>query len=335
MKKIAVLVCLVLVIGILVAGCGDQQAAKPAAPAQKVLKLGHNQKPESPFHIGSMKFAELVAQKSQNTMKIEVFHSSQMGDEAELSEAVRTGTMDISLIATGNVAKYEPRFNVTDLPYLFRDYAHVDKVLDGEVGQFLAAELEKKGQKILAYWESGFRHYVNNKKPVMQPEDMKGLRIRVPNFPVLTATTKALGANAVPMPFSEVYLACQQGVIDGQEGPAFAIRAAKMYEVQKYMVLDGHTYTPMVLIANPKMFQGLTPEQQKVIIEAAKEAGAFERKLIRDMGSEDLKYLETTGKMTIEKNPDKSKWREETKSVYAEFGDKYGKDLIQKIIDTK
>lgn len=322
--------------GALVAGCGGTKSdSKTATSSQKVIKLGHCHPPDSQFHQGSVKFAELVAQKTNGQVKIEVFHSSQIGDEPELAEGIRMGTVDAALLATGNLTKYESKFNVFDLPFLFRDYAHADKVLSGEVGDYLSKELEKKDIKILSFWESGFRHYVNNKRPVKAPEDLKGLKLRVPDWQVLTASTKALGANCVPMPFGEVYLACQQGVVDGQEGPVFAIKSAKMYEVQKYMVLDGHTYTPMVLAINPNVFKSLTAEQQKAVLEAAKEAGIYEKKLIRDKEVEELKFLETEGKMVIERNPDNAKWREATKSVYEQFGDKIGKDLIQKIIDVK
>lgn len=319
----------------LVAGCGTKSAEPQKTANAKVIKIGHCHPPDSQFHLGSLKFAELVAQKTNNQVKIEVFHSSQLGDEPELSEAVRMGTIDMALLATGNVTKFESKFNVFDLPYLFRDAAHADKVLAGEVGDYLNAELEKKGIKVLSYWESGFRHYVNNKRPLKAPEDLKGLKMRVPNWPVLTAATQAMGANSVPMPFSEIYLACQQGVVDGQEGPVFAIKSGKMYEVQKYMVLDGHTYTPMVLVINPNIFKSLTPEQQKAVLEAAKEAGQYEKKLIRDKEVEELAFLEKEGKMQIERHPDNAKWREATKSVYDQFGDKIGKDLIQKIIDVK
>ena len=319
----------------LVAGCGSKSTEKAAAPGPKVIKMGHCHPPDSQFNLGAVKFAELVAQKTNGQVKIEVFHSNQLGDEPELSEGVRMGTVDMALFATGAVTKFESKFNVFDLPFLFRDYAHADKVLSGEVGKYLSSELEKKDIKVLSFWESGFRHYVNNKRPVKSPDDLKGLKLRVPDWQVLTATTKALGANCVPMPFGEVYLACQQGVVDGQEGPVFAIKSAKMYEVQKYMVLDGHTYTPMLFTINPNVFKSLTPEQQKAVLEASQEAGAYEKKLIRDKEVEELAFLETQGKMIIERHPNNAAWREATKSVYAQFGDKIGKDLIQKVIDTK
>lgn len=331
-KVWAIILSVIMLVSL--AGCGSSSTGSKEAGA-KVIKLGHCHPPDSQFHLGSVKFAELVAQKTNGKVKIEVFHSSQLGDEPELAEGVRVGTMDMALLATGNVAKFEPKFNIFDLPYLIRDNAHADKVLDGEVGAYLASELDKKGVKILGYWESGFRHYVNNKVAIKSPEDLNGLKMRVPNWPVLMATTKAMGASVIPMGFSEIYLAAQQGVIDGQEGPIFAIKSGKMYEVQKYMVLDGHTYAPMVLTINPKLYSGLSSDQQKALVEAAKEAGIYERKILREKEAEELKFLETTGKMTVEKNPDKLKWREATKGIYDQFGDKFGKDLIQKIVDTK
>src|SRR5665648_27925 len=292
-----------------------------------VLKLGHCHPTTSEFHMGALKFAELASEKSNGIIKIEVYHSSKLGDEPALSESVRMGTVDMALLATGNVAKFEPKFNIFDLPFLFRDHDHADKVLSGEVAKYLADELEKKGIKIISYWESGFRHYLNNKRPLNSPEDMKGLKIRTPTWPVLIATTKELGANPVPMGFAELYMACQQGAVDGQEGPVFAISSAKMYEVQKYMVLDGHTYTAMIIAINPNKFQSLTPELQSALVDAANEAGIYERKILRKREAEEIEFLKTKG-LIINENPDKQAWREATKGVYKEFGKKLGEDLI-------
>jgi len=340
--RLIVWVTVLLLVATMLQGCSKKapsaaETAKGQSSKTQVvtIKLGHCHPPESEFHLGSTKFAELVAQKTNGQLKIEVYHSSQLGDEPDLAEGIRMGTMDMALLATGNVAPYESKYNVFDLPYLFQDHAHADKVLAGEVGKYLAGELEKQGIKVLSYWESGFRHYLNNKRPLKSPEDLKGLKIRVPNWPVLMDATRALGANCTPMPFNEVYLACQQGVVDGQEGPAFAIKSAKMYEVQKYMVLDGHTYTAMVLAINPKLFASLTPEQQQALTEAAEEAGQYERKILRENEAKQIEFLETEGKMIIEKNPDKGKWLEATKSVYDKYQNQFGQDLIQKIINTK
>jgi tripartite ATP-independent transporter DctP family solute receptor len=300
-----------------------------------VLKMGHCHPTDSEFHSGALKFAELVSQKTKGTVKVDVYHSSQLGDEGELSEGIKLGTVDVALVATGNVTKYQPKFSLFDMPYLFRNYQHVDKVLSGSVGKMLAKETEKCGIEVLSYWESGFRHYLNNKKPLRSPADLKGLKIRTPQWPVLIATTKALGANPVPMPFSELYMACQQGVVDGQEGPVFAIKASKFYEVQKYMVLDGHTYTAMLLIMNPNRFKALSAQQRKAISEAAEQAGAYERKLIRHKEADEIKFLETTGKMVIEKNPNKAQWSKAVKPVYKQFSAQFGKALIRKIVNTK
>lgn len=354
-KKFFIMVSIVLVIamlGIGLAGCAtkskeDEATENKPAPKESAtqkaeepevitLKMGHCHPTDSQFNAGSEKFAELLSQKTDGKVKLEVYHSSQLGDEGELSEGIRIGTVDLALVASGSVTKYQPRYSLFDLPYLFRDYDHVDKVLKGEPGKMLADESEKvAGIKVLSYWESGFRHYVNNKKPVKSPKDLEGLKIRTPEWPVLIATTKALGANVVPMPFSELYMACQQGVVDGQEGPVFAIKSAKMYEVQKYMVLDGHTYTAMLVVMNPDKFNSLTPEIQKALVEAVDEAGDYERKLIRDKEKEEIQFLETTGNLTIQKNPDKEEWRNASSSVYDKFSEQFGKDLIQEIIDTK
>jgi TRAP-type transport system periplasmic protein len=242
-KILTVLITVILTMGL--TACGKSQSGSSTDNSEAItLKLGHNQPTESQFHAGAEKFAELVSEKTEGKVKVDVYHSSQLGDEGELAEGTKLGTVDMSLVASGSVTKYYPRFSIFDLPFLFRDSAHVDNVLQGEVGKLLAKEAEEQGGfKVMNYWESGFRHFLNSKKPLKSPEDLDGLKIRTPEWPVLISTTEALGANSVPMPFSELYMAAQHGVVDGQEGPVFAIKSSKMYEVQEYMVLDGHTYT--------------------------------------------------------------------------------------------
>ncbi|QHA93775.1 TRAP transporter substrate-binding protein [Bacillus sp. N1-1] len=328
---------LTVILTISLTGCGASESGTSAGDGETItLKLGHNQPTSSQFHAGAEKFAELVEEKTESKVEIEVYHDSQLGDEGELAEGTKMGTVDISLVASGSVTKYYPRYSIFDLPFLFRDAEHVDKVLQGEVGELLAKEAEEKGGiKVMSYWESGFRHFLNSARPIESPEDLKGLKIRTPEWPVLISTTEALGANPVPMPFSELYMASQHGVVDGQEGPVFAIKSSKMYEVQDYMVLDGHTYTSMLLIMNPKKFDKLPADIQESLMEAAKEAGDYERKLIRDKEKEEIKFLEDTGELQIEKDPDKDAWRKSVQSVYDEYGKEFGEDLIQKIIDTK
>lgn len=333
-KKNLALILVVLLMAAVAAGCGGSPKNGTAGKTV-TLKLGHSHPTTSEFHLGAQKFAELVDKKTNGAVKISIYHSSQLGDEQELSEGIRMGTIDMALLGSSSVSKFEPGFMVFDLPFIFRDSAHADKVLDGEIGALFADKFEQKGLKVLGYWESGFRHYLNNKRPIKTPTDMEGLKIRTPQSPVQVATAKALGASPVPLNFNELYMACQQGTVDGQEGPIFAIKSAKFYEVQKYMVLDGHIYTVMLLGMNPKKFASLSPENQKAILEAAKEAGLYERKLIRDHEQEQLSFLEKEGKMIIEKNPDKTEWLKATKPVYDEFAKNLDNDLIQKIINTR
>jgi tripartite ATP-independent periplasmic transporter solute receptor, DctP family len=331
-KSVALLLVLLLVAAI-ATGCGGTQNATPGKTVN--LKLGHGHPTTSEFHLGAQKFAELVEKKTNGAVKISIYHSGQLGDEQELSEGIRMGTIDLALLGSSSVSKFEPSFMMFDLPFIFRDSAHADKVLDGEIGTIFANKFEQKGLKVLSYWESGFRHYLNNKRPLKTPKDLEGLKIRVPQSPIQVATAQALGASPVPLNFNELYMACQQGTVDGQEGPIFAIKSAKFYEVQKYMVLDGHIYTVMVLGMNPKRFASLSPENQKAVLEAAQEAGLYERKLIRDHEQEQIAFLEKEGRMIIEKNPDKSEWLKATKPVYDEFSQKLDGNLIQRVINTR
>ncbi|SUT99841.1 TRAP dicarboxylate transporter subunit DctP [Actinobacillus lignieresii] len=192
---------------------------------------------------------------------------------------VRGGTIDIEMSGSPNFTGLEPKLNVIDIPFIFKDREHVYKVLDGEIGQGLLQDLEKQGLKGLAFWDVGFRAFSNSKHAVNKPEDIKGLKVRTNQNPMYIKAFTLLGGNPVPMPLSELYTALETRAVDAQEHPIGIFWSAKLYEVQKHLSLTNHGYTPLIVVMNKAKFDGLTPELQKAVLEAAKEAGQFQRDL--------------------------------------------------------
>ena len=248
-----------------------------------------------------------------------------------MAEGLTMGTVDSGLLGSSSIAKLESTFNVFSLPYLFENNDHVDAVFSGEPGQLFRDKIwDSQHVMILDYWDSGFRNYSTNLHEINGPEDMKGMLIRIPDNPIQAATAAALGASTSTLSYNELYLACSNKTVDGQEGPVFAFVADNFFEVQKYMVLDGHIYTVMALMINGDVWEKLTAEDQEIVMQAAKDAGLVEKEAIRSAQDEQVKYLEEQG-MIINENPDKQAWRDATAIVYEQFSDTYGADLIDQI----
>ena len=259
------------------------------------LKLGHAVAPEHPYHLGAMKFAELVAQKTGNRVKIDVYPSTQLGNERDMVEGLQLGTIDLVVTSTGPLGGFVPKMFVVDLPFLFRDREHAYKVLDGPIGRELLQAFAAKGIKGLAFWENGFRQITNNVRPIEKPEDLKGIKIRTMENKVHLAAFRAFGASPTPMAWSEVYTALQQKTIDGQENPMAIIYHQKIYEVQKYLALTGHFYSPTPLLMSLKVFNALPRDIQKIMLDTALECATYERNLLRDSEAKQLAEMKAKG----------------------------------------
>jgi TRAP-type transport system periplasmic protein len=297
------------------------------------LKLGHAVAPEHPYHLGAMKFAELVAQKTANKVKIDVYPSTQLGNERDMVEGLQLGTIDLVVTSTGPLGGFVPKMFVVDLPFLFRDREHAYKVLDGPIGRELLDAFAEKGIKGLAFWENGFRQITNNVRPIEKPEDLKGIKIRTMENKVHLAAFRAFGASPTPMAWSEVYTALQQKTIDGQENPVAIVYHQKIYEVQKYLALTGHFYSPTPLLMSLKVFNALPKDIQKIMLDTALECATYERNLLRDSEAKQLAEVKAKGtQVTI---PNKKPFQEAAGPVYKEFRDQFGKEIIDKIISTK
>jgi tripartite ATP-independent transporter DctP family solute receptor len=249
------------------------------ASAQTVMRLSHNAAPGNPKAVASDKFAELVAQKTDGRVTVVVGGSAQFGDDAESITNLRLGTLALSANSQGTTSAAVPEFAVLGLPFLFKDLPHAYAVVDGPVGDQLAKAADAKGLVLLSLWDNGIRHVSNNERPINSPGDLKGIKLRTPPDPMTLDIFNALGANPAPLAFSELYIALQQGVFDGQENPLMNIYSSKLYEVQKYISLTGHKYETTPLLASKAVWATLSKEDQQAVIEAAKESAQLNREL--------------------------------------------------------
>jgi len=297
------------------------------------IKFAHVVNEKDAFHVAAVKFKELVESRTQGALTVTLFPNAKLGDERMLLERMKMGIVDAGIITSGPIINFVPSFGVIDLPFLFRDPKHAYKVLDGGIGQKLMADLESQGWKGLAFGERGFRNLTNSKRPVNTPNDIKGLKIRVMQNPVYVDSFKALGANAVPMAWTEVLTALQQGTVDGQENPLNVIMAFKLYETQKYLSITRHAYAPAPIIMSMSTWKKLTPAQQGIVKKAAQEAAEYERAWDNRMEAGWLKELKAKGMVVA--TPDLKLFRKAVKPVYDQYTPKYGKGLIESIQNTK
>ena len=333
MKRIGIfgLVCFVF----LTVGCvgSGEKADKGEFKAQ--LKLASATPMTHTYNQGASKFADLVKERSNGRIQVTVYPDGQLGKgERELLEAVQQGTIDIYVGSTGPIGGFSPAIGILDIPFMFNNYEHVDKVLDGPIGQQLLDDLEKAQFKALAFWENGFRNLTNSRRAVRVPADAKGLKIRTMENKVHIAAWKAAGVNPVPMAWGEVYGALQQKTIDGQENPIAVIYSVKLNEVQKYLSLTQHVYSPAVLIVSLKKWQTIPKQDQEMLFKTAREVAQYQRKLGRDMEEKQITELSAKG-MKVEKKIDKAAWRKAMQPAISSVAEQFGKEKVDAILKTK
>lgn len=252
-------------------------AASGPAAAQTKLTLGHNAAVGNPKHEASLKFAELVKAKSGGRIEVQVAPAAQLGDDVPLLTALRTGTVDFSANSQGAISSVVPEYSAFGMPFLFQNLPTAWKVLDGPVGEELAKISEGKGLMVLGYWDNGIRHISNRVRPINTPADLKGLKLRTPPDPTTIDIMQALGADAQQIKFSELYVALQQGVVDGQENPLMNIWSSKLHEVQKYISFTAHKYEMTPFVMSTRTWARLNAADRKAVLEAAAEATQFNR----------------------------------------------------------
>ena len=309
-------------------------AAALPANGQTTLKMNISVAQNSHYGVAIDTFAREVEKRTDGRYKVQNFYSGALGAERESIEALQLGTLDLTMTSTGPVPNFVPDVAILDIPFLFRDYAQARAVLDGPIGQDMLQKFEPKGIHGLAWGENGFRNMTNSKHPVMVPEDLKGLKMRTMENPVHIQAYRAFGIIPTPMAFTEVFTALQQGTVDGQENPLSVITAAKLDQVQKYLTLTGHVYSPAVILMSKAQWDKLSAADKQSFNDAAKEAVKANRARIDDDEKKAVADLRSKG-MQIVEHPDKAKFQAALAPTFAEFGKKFGQDNIDRIRNYK
>jgi len=308
-------IALTLTLLILSSSCGGSAPASsntpaPAAPAAAadkiVLKAAHVLAADHPYNLGMMKFNELLQERTDGQISLDIFPSSQLGNERELTEAIQLGTVDIALAAASVVANFNKNFVIYDLPFLFEDREHAYKFLDGELGKVYLDELAQYKMIGLGYWETGFSKLVNSKRAISTPDQVAGLNIRtMESAPYMTYFSE-LGANPVPMGWGDIYTSLQNGTIDGLTNPITAIYTSRLNDVAKFLSKDDSHYCPIVMLMSPSTYEKLTPEQQQIVRECEEEARKYERQCVLEGEDRLYKAFEDEGGTIVDL--DRSVW---------------------------
>jgi TRAP-type transport system periplasmic protein len=305
-----------------------------AAQAQTVLKIGYATTVTSHYGVGSTAFCDDIEKGTQNRYKCQQFPSSALGGEREMVEAVQLGTLDLVNTSTGPVGNFVPEVKIVDIPFLFRDYDHARKVMDGSIGQDILAKFPSKGIIALGWTENGFRHMTNNKRDIVKPADAAGLKMRTMENKVHMDGYRTFGILPTPMAFPELFGALQQGTVDGQENPIPVILASKFAQVQKHLSLTGHVYSPALLLLSTKVWAKLSDADKKVFTDAAVKAGVAQRKKVNDDENMGIAQLEKDG-MKVTKVVDGQAFRDALKPAYLGYAKEFGADNIKRIQDIK
>lgn len=282
-----------------------------------------------PQVTGMEKFAELVGQYSGGKITVKLFPGGTLGGDLQTISALQGGILEMSVMNAGLLAGNVKAFAAVDLPFLFSTPEEADAVMDGPFGAHLAAKLPEKGLIGLGYWELGFRNLTNNKRPVASLDDIKGLKLRTLQAPIAIDMFTTLGANAVPLPYPELYTALETRTVDGQENPYANIITAKFYEVQKYLTITRHLYNPQIVLVGAGFWNKLNDEEKAVLQKAAAEARTFQRKASRDADAGFLAQIREKGMQVTELSPtEQQRIRDAVKPVIARFTNDIGAETI-------
>jgi tripartite ATP-independent transporter DctP family solute receptor len=349
MKKILSLLLMVMIVAGTLAACGGESSSGGGESSsgnggsdsgsdssnsssesefpEMTLALGHatSDSENSHYQQFSEKFKEEVEKATDGKVTIEIHPNAELGGEREMIEAVQFGTLDMLFTSSGPVGNFASKSNAFDFPFLFRDKEHAYKVLDGELGDEVAAQLEGVGIKLLAWGENGFRNITNSRNPIIKPEDLEGIVIRTMENKVHLASFQAFGAEPTPMSFAELFTALQQKVVDAQENPLSVIVPNKFYEVQKYLTLSGHFYSPAPFLMSLDKFNSFSPELQKIIQDASIVARDYERDFIAKKNDEYIQTAKDNGMEIVTREEyDYEAFLEAAQPVYKQYEAEYG-----------
>src|SRR6476620_4762501 len=270
---------------------GAASAAQAADYKPRIIRFGYGLAEDSNQGRAVKFFADDLAKRTGGKLKARAFGNASLGSDTQMQNALIGGAQEMMVGSTATLVGIVKDFGVYDLPFLFNNEKEADAVLDGPFGQKLAAKLQDKGLVGLVYWENGFRNLTNTKRPVAKLEDLQGVKLRVMQNPVYIDMFNSFGANAVPLPFSELFTALETKTVDGQENPVTTIESSKFYEVQKYLSITKHVYSPWIVLASKKWWDGLSADEKRVLQESAVASRDFERKDSRAEGARALEDL--------------------------------------------
>jgi tripartite ATP-independent transporter DctP family solute receptor len=327
MKKLVV--ALAAVSACTAAGLAQAQDVKT-----RIIRFGYGLNEESVQGRAARYLAEELGKVSGGKFKMRTYGSANLGSDEQMQAALVGGSQEMMVGSTAPLATMVKEFGVYDLPFLFNDEKEADAVLDGPFGEKLLKMLEAKGLVGLVYWENGFRNVTNSKHPIAKAEDLQGVKLRVMQNQIALGVFGALGANAVPMPFSELFTALETRTVDGQENPITTIQSSKFYEVQPYLSMTRHVYTPWVLLASKKWWDTLSPDEQKLIRQAAASSRDFERKDSRADSTKAMDVLKQSGMKINTVSPQElQRLREKAQPVVDKYTQDLGPDLVKQLQD--
>jgi tripartite ATP-independent transporter DctP family solute receptor len=311
--------------------CG-MGAGPASAQTPKTLKLGYILSTDSQLGAGATVFANEVAKRTAGRYHVEQYPNSALGGEVEMLKAVQLGTVDLAFITGAPLLNFLPEVGVFNIPFLFRDLSHAHAVLDGPIGQSYLAKFHDKNLIALAWGENGLRHLTNSKHEIRTPDDLKGLKLRVPQSDVMVTGFKALGADVHPLAFPLLYDALQSGEFDGQENPIATIISSKFNQVQKYLTLSGHVYDPAILFMSVDDFDALSADDKAAFIAAAKLGGTASRQFAATAEKNGVAQLAQSG-MQVVTNVDRAKFAAAMAPANPVFAKQFGGNLIEQIRD--
>ena len=300
--------------------------ASPSFSKTYTLKVAHVFAPDHPWEIGLRGLAEDVKKASEGRLIIETFPSSQLGGDRDVAEGLQLGSIEMGLFGTGALQVLDPRMIIEELPYAWPTREHAYKALDGQLGEALLKIIAEKGIIGISWWESGYRHITNSRRPINTVDDLSGLKLRVPEARMRIDTFKLLGASPTPMAFSEVFTGLQQRVVDGQENPLATIWASRFYEVQEHLALSKHIWGSGLLAVSKHTWQVLPDDLKKILVTHAENWKEKNRKMIAKGDDEFLAKLKETGIKVTE--PDTAPFQKAVQPLYAEYEKVFGKDLM-------
>ncbi len=295
-----------------------------------ILRFGHDHTTSSPHHQAALKFAELVEARSKGRVKIDIFPNQELGSGHQMLELVREGILPFALLPAARLTGIVPAMQYIDMPFVFPNREDAYELLEGEIGKKLSAQLETFGLLGCAFWDSGFKQFTAN-RPIRQPDDYRGLKVRVMKSPVIREQFESFGAQAIPIDFHQLHQALRDGVVDAQENPLIGISEMKLYEVQSHLTISNHAYLAYVFLCSKKVMDNLPEDVRELIFSIASEVTPFERQLLREKEQEYLEIIKKAG-VTIYSlsESERNAFREATSHLREEYRDKIGGELIEK-----